>query len=241
MFQIHGYPAIRFLVSRILWASRLSSLLTIRESGYRLRFYPSAVSAAMWCSRGFFKSEEEMLANTLRLGDVFIDAGANIGALSLAASSIVGEKGHVYAIEAHPRTVRYLRGNVKLNQAANVSVIHAALGDHDGTALFSNRRSDDQNSVSSSSSGIEVPLRTLDSIVPDSNIRLLKIDVEGFELFVLRGAVRLLRRTDMVFFESSESQFKKFHYTTSDVLAYLASCGFDTKLQNDYNRIAVKT
>jgi len=232
MFQIHGCHPVRFLLSRALWASRLSSFFTIQGVGYKLRFYPSSVSAVMWCSPGLFQRDETVLRTILRPGDVFVDVGANIGALSLAGSSMVGETGHVYAIEAHPRTVEYLRGNVKFNQACNVSVIHAALGDHDGRAFFSDRRSDDQNSVSES--GIEVPLRMLDQVIPDIPVRLLKIDVEGFELFVLRGAARLLQKTEMVYFESFESHFKKFGYTTGDLLAYLAEAGFDTKVPMDY-------
>lgn len=231
--DIHGVPIFQFFVSRALWATRLSSLLTMKTPrGYKLRFYPSSVSATMWCNPRFFERDEEVLSKNLRAGDVFVDVGANVGALSLTASKIVGLSGRVFSIEAHPTTVKYLRGNVKLNAADNVVVIHAAAGDHEGSVPFRSIRSDDQNRVVTS--GIDVPLSTLDLLLPKVAIRLLKIDVEGFELFVLRGAQSVLERTHMIYFESWEEHFRKYGYGTSDVLSFLRDHGFEIGVPGNY-------
>lgn len=79
---------------------------------------------------------------------MFVNVGANVGALSLTASRIIGLSGKVFSIEAHPTTVKYLRGNVRLNAADNVVVIHAAVGDHEGSVKFSSgqRRSEPRRS-----------------------------------------------------------------------------------------------
>ena len=239
--MLRNVPTFRFLASRALWATRLSSLFTMQTaSGYKLRFYPTAVSATMWCNPRFYAKDEQLLTEQLRVGDTFVDVGANIGTLTLAASRLVGPEGRVFAIEAHPRTVRYLRGNVRLNDARNVTVLHAAVGDHVGIVKFSNRRSDDQNSIASS--GIDVPLATLDSMVigllpPDSRIRLLKIDVEGFELFALRGAQQVLERTDAVYFESWENHFQRFGYATKDLLGLLRDHGFECGVKDDHKSV----
>lgn len=231
-------PTFRFLASRALWATRLSCLFTMQTArGYRLRFYPTAVSATMWCNPRFYDEDEKLLESQLGVGDTFVDVGANIGTLTLAASRLVGSSGRVFAIEAHPRTVRYLQGNVDLNGASNVTILHAAAGDCAGTVKFSNRRSDDQNSIASA--GIEVPLATLDSLLlgllpSNSRIRLLKIDVEGFELFALRGAERILERTDAVYFESWENHFQRFGYSTKDLLQLLRDHGFGCNVEDDH-------
>ena len=232
--KIHGFPAARFLASRFLWAARLSSILTMpAPGGCKLRFYPSSISADMWCTPDICPSRDlTVLREHLRPGDVFVDCGANIGVLTLLASKLVGETGRVFSIEAHPRIARFLRGNVNLNRATNVTVAHTALGDHEGEVHFTSRRSDDMNRVAES--GVKVSLRRLDSLIPPVDIRLLKIDVEGFELFVLRGASRALARTDMVYFESWESHFNKYGYSTPDVLTLLADHGFDTGVPRDY-------
>lgn len=231
--RIHGVPAARFVVSRFLWATKLSSLFTFKPNGqYRLRFYPSSVSAMMWCNPRLYEKDEVVLRGLLRRGDVFVDVGANVGVLSLVASKFVGDSGRVFSIEPHPRTVRYLEGNVELNAARNITVVHAAVGDREGAAEISSLRSDDQNRIGET--GVSVPLRTLDSILPEMRIRLLKIDTEGFELFVLRGAERVLRATDAIYIESWESHFTRYGYSTSDLLAYLAARGFESGCPADY-------
>lgn len=233
VMRIHGVPAFRFFVSRALWASKLSSIFTFEPAGrYKLRFYPSSASATMWCNPRFYEKEEAVLAKYLRPGDIFVDVGANIGTLTLPASLIVGDTGHVFSFEAHPRTVRYLRGNVALNRRTNISVIHAAAGDHRGSVCFSSARSDDQNRIMET--GTPVPLETLDSALPDVHVRLLKVDTEGFELFVLRGAERVLQRTDAIYIESCESHFNKYGYSTPDLLAFMTARGFNTGLAPDY-------
>lgn len=245
--KIHNTPAIRFLVSRLLWATGLSRILTIRANGYRLRFYPTSISTAMWCDPGFYRQDEAVLQQLLRPGDYFVDVGANIGALTLVASNLVGASGRVFAIEAHPKTVEYLSANIRLNKVNNVQVIHAAVGDRHAEAHITDQRSDDQNSVSTEGFGeLRVPLRTLDSLLPDMHVRVLKIDVEGFELFVLRGSSRILERTDFVYFESWERHFSKFGYGTQEVISLLKKQGFSVNREEEYvstkieNLLAVK-
>jgi FkbM family methyltransferase len=220
----NGVPAGRFFASRVLRASKLSSFLAIPRSGYKLRFYPSAVSALLWSDPAYGSGDEAVLRSTLRPGDVFVDVGANVGHLTLAASSMVGPQGLVFSLEPHPKTVHYLRGNVAFNRAENVRVIHAAAGESDGATHFTSQRSDDLNFVSDR--GIRVPLVTLDSVLPPLPIRLLKVDVEGAELMVLKGAAETLARTEFIYFEAYEKFAKRFGYSTSQVFAFLRDCGF---------------
>lgn len=71
---------------------------------------------------------------------------------------------------------------------------------------------------------IKVPITTLDAIIKQykiKHIRLLKIDIEGYELFALRGANNVLDICDILFFESWETHFKGFNYSTKDILGLL--------------------
>jgi FkbM family methyltransferase len=209
-----------------------------------LRFYPSSISTLIWCNRDCYKQDAQVLAKYLRPGDTFVDVGANIGIHSLLAAKLVCPEGKVYAVEPHPRTFRFLQGNICLNRFTNVHAIQAVVGQQEGTAHLTSTRSDDMNHVSKS--GLQVEQHPLDSIIPDVPIRLLKIDVEGFELFVLKGSQRVLRNTEAVYFEASEQFFQRFGYSTSDVLQFLSEHGFDTGRPPDYrpqqpeNLIAVR-
>ena len=91
--------------------------------------------------------------------------------------------------------------NVKLNNLSNVALCNIAVGDTPGTVSFSDRHSDDQNSIVTSGD-LHVELTTLDQLVSGlDHVHLLKIDVEGYELAVLRGATAVLRRCDAVLIE----------------------------------------
>lgn len=178
-------------------------------------------------------AEEDFVARVLRPGDTYLDVGANVGLLALCAASVVGRDGRVIAIEAHPRTADFLSRNVALNDFRNVEIERVAVGDAPGELLFTDRRSDDQNSVApSGEGGVRVPVRTLDALLPVQRvgrIHLLKIDVEGFELAALRGATALLARADRVLFESSPALCARFGYSCRDVYDLLRGAGFELR------------
>jgi FkbM family methyltransferase len=216
---------VRFLASRLLWHSRLCSLFTVQCNSYRVRFYPSSYSAMLWLDPKERLTEELFLCELLHKDDQVIDVGANIGSISLAAAKIIGTDGKVYSIEAHPRTYKYLLGNLRLNRMANVVPINVACGDRTGTVLFSNKTSDDQNVISTE--GMVVPMQRLDELVPgDKQIALLKIDVEGYERFVLQGASNLLPRVKYIYFESYEQHYTEFGYKLRDVIDFLKNFHF---------------
>jgi len=243
--EIHGVSAWRFIVSRLLWAAHFPGVFSFQAaSGFKLRLYPSCVSVGLWCDRKVYQRDEEELGKHLRLGDTFIDVGANIGALTLAASKIIGPNGLVLSFEPHPRTFKYLSGNIELNKIRNIKAFNVALGERERTIGFTNKRCDDQNEIGGQ--GVEVQVKTLDACVPDRPVRLLKIDTEGFELPVLQGATEVLKRTEMVYFECRESHFAKHGYKTGDIFHFLKEHGFSVILPAHFdpdhcqNLLAVK-
>lgn len=88
-------------------------------------------------------------------------------------------------------------------------------------------RFDDMNRIVDKD-GITVPLMTLDEVLSriDGRVRLLKIDVEGYEKFVLEGGAQSLERTDYIYFEVCEEHFARFGYRTSDLLNWIGKLGF---------------
>jgi FkbM family methyltransferase len=227
--RLRSHPRpVRFLLSRVLWRSGACRLLNIDCGRYRLRFFPSSLSADYWVDPRDRAHEEEFLTRYLRPGDTVIDVGANLGALSLLASALVGPAGRVFSIEAHPRIFGFLVGNVELNRSDNIRAIHSAVGDHEGTVSFSDRRSDDQNAIEEAGA-LTVPLTTLDRLVPAGDapaIALLKIDVEGYERFVLAGAEGVLARTGAVFFESWDPLAERFGYTAGELVRWMGERGW---------------
>jgi FkbM family methyltransferase len=152
--------------------------------------------------------------NTLRLlrawlepGRVFIDVGANVGVITLAASSWVGATGRVIAIEPSSREFARLERHVRLNALTNVSTVRAAVAATSGprTLRVASSATAGGNTLGShfayaemEATGVErVEAVTLDELA--SRLRLervdvVKLDIEGAEVEALRGASDLLRR-----------------------------------------------
>jgi FkbM family methyltransferase len=175
--------------------------------------------------RGDRAADHEFFDRFIRPGDTVVDVGANVGALTVQASSLVGSTGQVISIEAHPRTFRYLMGNLRLNRCSNVTALNVAAGAAPGTVTFSDLKQDDVNRVADG--GVTVPVDTLDRQLSGIDVSLLKIDVEGYEKFVLEGATETLRATSCVFFEAWDPQFAQYGYGTVDVVRLLTAAGFE--------------
>lgn len=217
--------------ARNLMKLRLSSLFRIRQKGFVLKFYPSSMSRVLWVSQYLseenYREEQEFFRRYLRPDDDVIDVGANIGFFTLIFSTLVGKFGKVYAFEPHHRIYKYLQGNLVLNKVDNVYAFNLALGNKSGTVKFSDKKGDDSNLVVADDSGITVPAERLDAVGIDSvSVSLLKIDVEGYEKFVLEGAEHTLQKVQCIYFESIERHFLKFGYKLCDLLNMLIFQGF---------------
>ena len=216
------------LWARLLYWSGLCSLFTTDRGLYRVRFSRSAMSFAMWRAPDYWREEEAFFRSRLSPGDFVVDVGANIGANALLSAALVGPRGKVIAIEAHPTTFRYLQSNIELNAFSNMIAYQYAIGASSGLTRFSDSMADDSMNRVEEGGAIEVPLVTLDELLvaQAGEIDLLKVDVEGYERFVFVGASKTLARTKAIYFEVYERNFERFGYRTADVLRALATHGF---------------
>jgi FkbM family methyltransferase len=130
----------------------------------------------------------EMLVwrNYLRPGDLFVDVGANVGSYSIWTAELGAE---VIALEPASDTFALLEENVALNHYP-IKTIRAAAGANPGTARFT-RGQDCVNRLDRDGAA-EITVLTLDSIIGKRTVAGMKVDVEGFELDVLRGCEQAL-------------------------------------------------
>jgi FkbM family methyltransferase len=128
----------------------------------------------------------------LREGDLFLDIGSNIGSYTILASGIC--RAATWAFEPDPETVAALKRNIDLNELTGRVVVHElALGDTDGTVSFT-RGLDTINRVAmgGEESVRTVTVRRLDTLTGYNRPLMIKMDVEGYEEPVVRGAHGLL-------------------------------------------------
>ena len=128
----------------------------------------------------------------LREGDLFLDIGSNVGTYTILASGV--RRATTWAFEPDPETMAALKRNIDLNDLNGRVVVHElALGDTDGTVAFT-RGLDTVNRVATGGEAAvrTVPIRRLDTLTGNNRPLMIKMDVEGYEEQVVRGALGLL-------------------------------------------------
>jgi FkbM family methyltransferase len=133
----------------------------------------------------------------LRAGDSYVDVGAHVGFHTLVARHFIGETGQVIAIEPQPYNCHKILSNWQANNFENLSLCVAAVGDsesnvflHQQKAFGTTRLSLCLEGVNDDAQMFQVPLRRLETIFTEqgvAHVRLLKIDVEGYELEAING------------------------------------------------------
>ena len=137
-------------------------------------------------------------------GDIVVDVGAHIGKYTIIASKMVGSKGKVIAIEAHPVNYDILKKNIVINRLNNVVALNYAVhsketmvklyepGQEEGFTIYNTIMSE---RTSRNQKYIEVKANTLDSLLllnGINQVNWIKIDVEGAEYEVLKGSTNIL-------------------------------------------------
>jgi FkbM family methyltransferase len=146
------------------------------------------------------------VAEHIGSGGVLVDVGSHVGYYALKAAQVVGPGGHVLAIEPNPDTLQVLRANVEANGGSMIEVDPVACSDSEGRVeLFAAGRANTGASSMSSTNAARggagksfwVRTRPLDALVQESRVTrvdAIKIDVEGAEFLVLKGAQQTLDR-----------------------------------------------
>lgn len=184
----HRFPAL-LRAARYQGAARLLGRRCVARLGERSRLWvdPHRTAASMVLYANP-PDLPEMLAwrRALRDGGLFVDVGANVGTYTIWAAEQGAE---VIALEPAADTFGLLEENIALN-GYRVTAVRAAAGDHCGSARFT-AGLDAGNSLAANGP-VLTDLVTIDSLIGDRHVTGMKVDVEGFEIDVLRGAARAL-------------------------------------------------
>jgi FkbM family methyltransferase len=224
---------LRFLISRLL--PKIGFCLVMEYFEVKIRLGKSKVSQTIYTDGivNQYMKDALFFNKNLSHGDVYIDVGANIGTLACLAAKKVGAEGLCIAIEPHPNTFNELVANIRLNNL-NIIAMMFAIGDRKEFVKLTDDPADDQNKVASE--GVPVYMTRLDALLPEildkRRIKLLKIDVEGYEYFVLKGAAKIIDKVDMIYFEISDRMLRVNNVTPIELLDLLRSYGFSIKYPN---------
>src|SRR5215217_730238 len=200
-FGVFWYKAFKFL------RPGSSTLLKFKVPKYDYEFYCRI-------NKDDFKimtiHEDDIIKRfTPKEGDIVVDIGAHIGLYTIISSKRVGANGKVVAIEAHPGNFEMLNSNIKLNQLTNVIPLNYAVYSKEtkvklylpsGESGFTKYNTIMPNWINAQEKFVEVNANTLDYLLQLNEIRQeevnwIKIDVEGAEFEVLKGATNVLSKS----------------------------------------------
>ena len=184
---------------------------------------------------GYESFLRELFLDRIRPGTTVVDAGAHIGLFTVAAAPRAGPTGQVYAFEADPYNYEALRVNIERNALTNVRAVNQAVADVTGEVTFILSSSTVGSSLVAQDSitdaePVKVAATTLDAEIPPDRARelVVKIDVEGAEEQVLRGAAETLQRCARarLILEQHQTGLDEVDSSSRAVVPLLRSLGF---------------
>ncbi len=196
-----------------------------------------SVGAALFCG-GFETVEHSFAEHFVRAGMTVLDIGAHHGYYTLLFSGKVGAEGKVVAFEPSPRERQRLALHLRINRCKNVAMEDCALSEAEGMeqlyladTIESGCNSLRKPAVSARTKLVSVRTRCLDHVLRERGIErvdFIKLDVEGAELSVLKGAAELLRRRPrpVILAEVEDIRTKPWGYPARDIVICLANLGY---------------
>jgi FkbM family methyltransferase len=239
-------PHITGLINRLLkpWYLRKKrEEVVVDVFDFKMKLNPAeGVDGGMLFYPHLYEPDEvDFLKKQLKSGDIFLDAGANIGFYSLIASKLVGNDGLVLAVEADPYNCEKLAFNSELNNLTNIRVLNLGLSDKRETLRLGLNTIGNRGTNSfliDSPDGVDVACYPLDYVLKDSKIdkiSVAKFDIEGFEFRVLKA---FFYEVDSTFYPKSiiiEHHPEGTAKAGGDALELLKSKGYKIYAKHGYN------
>jgi len=205
---------------------------------FKLKINPAidnGVEKSLYYFGEYEKGTLYIIGELLEEGDCFVDIGANIGLMSIFAAQQVGENGSVIAFEPNPNTKKILQENIQLNDIQHVKVEELAVGSVSKNtkiydALHINRGSASLIKPDVETDSYDIRQTTLSEyFTPNQAIKLIKIDIEGYELEALKGAEKVFAEMDkppMLIVEFSSQRANTFGDDTSPLYKQLKDMNY---------------
>lgn len=172
----------------------------------------------------------------LKEGYTFIDIGANIGCYSLIAAKYVGKKGRVICFEAIKETYNSLNENIKINNLENTYVFNNAIYNRNQklTLHVANKYNSGMSSIHNHSSEAGITQQceaiTLDDFISKNEtkrIDLIKIDIEGAEIYALQGMLNVIKQfKPTILIELSDSVLENTNINKTEIIKLLIDLGY---------------
>lgn len=242
-----GYFRLPGLRSLARLVRRLYRPASITIDGRRLWLNPedAEVSGVLAIRGEYERREIDRMLGVIGPGDTVVDVGAHIGYVTLMMSAAVGEAGRVIALEPDPTNLRYLRRTVEGLPEKNVEIHPVAIWREEGEMTWhrsATNTGDHSLLPSGERSADDVRVRTArldDLIAPGTNIRFLKMDVQGAEGAAFEGMERIMRESppETMLVELMPHVLREAGEDPEQIVRTLLDRGYDLRMISEYDEI----
>lgn len=212
------------------------STIQYKVSGVKLKLHLKNDVDRRLFLYGFEKDVLKYFRKVLKNGDIVLDIGANFGIYSLVASQRLKRSGKIYAFEPAHNAYSSLLDNIKLNGIDNIIPIKVGVSSCSGNANFNVCDDDAYNSLGNNPmkpiiKSEKIDLLSVDDFIKNNKIAkvdIIKVDTEGAEYLVFKGAESTLRKyKPMLFFEYNPAVTKGFSNSTYELVELIRSHGYE--------------
>lgn len=188
--------------------------------------------------------EMSLLLHFLDKNDTFVDVGANVGVFSVLASGVSGAKS--IAIEPNDKNIELLKQNIGINSLQNnINIIKCVVGNQVGEVSFTKGLDSINRVKRDEDTSLETELikeETLDNLLKDNIPSFIKIDVEGFELNVLKGAKNILQEPNLkILIIETNGLSSKYQLNEDEIFRIIENYGFSLYSYSPFERKLNKT
>ncbi|MGD2181546.1 FkbM family methyltransferase [Lusitaniella coriacea] len=192
--------------------------------------------------------QSDWLCEKVQPGDTVFDIGAAFGVISVALSQKVGKSGSVHSFDPSQTAQKVLRKVINFNELSNIEVVHKAIADRAGMESFIEYTADNELSWASDASSLyaetidptlnhveyTVEVTTIDDYVAQRGLepKAIKIDIEGFELYGLRGGKKTLEQFAPYLCIDIHRDVKTGESALLGVEPFLQKLGYDLRMED---------
>ena len=219
--------------------SLFKNQLIIKYGSHKFKYYGSGDRGELlyhtfWDK--LYKEEKDKIKDFIKPGDIVIDVGGNMGFFVLILNELVGDEGKIYSFEPSKRLKERLDKTVKINNIRNVTIVNLGLGESEGsTTLHYNPRQTGLSSIMTDFEGGSlseiIQVTTLDKFSENiqGKVSFIKIDTEGYEPKVLKGARELISRDKPIIYIELGGDHQK---TSIEALTILKEYNYSCEAEN---------
>jgi FkbM family methyltransferase len=179
--------------------------------------------------------EMEFVKNFIcKEGDIVLECGGHHGLTAVVISKWIGPQGYLYSFEPNPKNQIIMHKNLEINSIKNVEIVPNAIGSEAGKIMVSYSNSNSYVLKKKEHNGIEVPVVTADDFI-NRKPTVIKIDVEGFETEVLKGAQNLLKTLPKLIIELHPDMMLRYGNSVNDLLLLIDE-RYKLWVQRDINK-----